>query len=404
MAVESDALNYPYIRVRSADWLKRTLLIFPHVVRMTPKAHAPADDPEILPFTYTQGARGKLLQSARLWDPEVKRAQKQLVVELDNIFAASPDSFLKRFQKQTMGREDLGATAGHLTVWEKRELRKASFQIHRHKLYDELVEYLRLKNLAWSAPEEMSDGPDYLEMNPRLGEAIMASLANACADNEGLQVITEFPDIHGRLLGVPRGGLLQASLQDKEFAPSGTSERQIAEFLVFRRCGSVQALTVDDIAALQEERAALASFRAKLEDLAATIPANIRSEAALTKRLEYALDEMFDAWRSDQAKSKVLSKFFGDGVLAEPERMIRNLAEAVFKPETAAAAAAGVTSGGGSHMLGLDSGLATAAGFAVAIFFRTASSAVRAREAARNSPYRYLSVLEKKGVVFSFSR
>jgi hypothetical protein len=36
MAVQVDALNYPYIRVRDLDWLKQTLLIFPHVARMTP--------------------------------------------------------------------------------------------------------------------------------------------------------------------------------------------------------------------------------------------------------------------------------------------------------------------------------------------------------------------------------
>jgi hypothetical protein len=32
----ADALNYPYIRIRDVDWLKRSLLVFPHIVRMTP--------------------------------------------------------------------------------------------------------------------------------------------------------------------------------------------------------------------------------------------------------------------------------------------------------------------------------------------------------------------------------
>jgi hypothetical protein len=40
MAAQLDALNCPYIRVRSIDWLKRTLLIFPHVVQMTPAIRA----------------------------------------------------------------------------------------------------------------------------------------------------------------------------------------------------------------------------------------------------------------------------------------------------------------------------------------------------------------------------
>ena len=71
MPADMDALNYPYIRVRSVDWLKRTLLIFPHVVRMTPAYHAPADDPEVANFLRMEGRRGPLLRSAQLWAPHV---------------------------------------------------------------------------------------------------------------------------------------------------------------------------------------------------------------------------------------------------------------------------------------------------------------------------------------------
>ena len=47
MAAQLDALNYPYIRVRSLDWLKRTLLIFPHVVRMTPEVRGRPKTPNL---------------------------------------------------------------------------------------------------------------------------------------------------------------------------------------------------------------------------------------------------------------------------------------------------------------------------------------------------------------------
>jgi hypothetical protein len=65
----ADALNYPYIRVRDVDWLKRTLLVFPHVVRMTPgfARGAPADDEWIAPFTYPRNDEEALSSGRRGW-------------------------------------------------------------------------------------------------------------------------------------------------------------------------------------------------------------------------------------------------------------------------------------------------------------------------------------------------
>src|SRR5215210_7177285 len=39
----SDALYYPYIHMRNEDWLKGTLLFFPHIVRMLPSTFTPKD-------------------------------------------------------------------------------------------------------------------------------------------------------------------------------------------------------------------------------------------------------------------------------------------------------------------------------------------------------------------------
>src|SRR5690242_6977387 len=82
MAAQLDALNYPYIRVRSLDWLKRTLLIFPHVVRMTPDVRAPAEDPEISAFSDIVSGRYPLLRAADLHSRHVHDAQLELIAEL----------------------------------------------------------------------------------------------------------------------------------------------------------------------------------------------------------------------------------------------------------------------------------------------------------------------------------
>ena len=71
---DADALNYPYIRVREVEWLKRTLLIFPHVVRMVPENDPPEDSPEIKEFCRLTGRRGPLLRPVDIYSAPVLAA------------------------------------------------------------------------------------------------------------------------------------------------------------------------------------------------------------------------------------------------------------------------------------------------------------------------------------------
>jgi len=266
MTADVDALNYPYIRVRSADWLKRTLLLFPHVVRMSPFENAPADDPDVREFTHHLGSRGPLLKSANLWAPHVEDAQHELIRQIDDLLTEKGDQFRQSLmQGRSRGMD--GQTAGDLTVWERRLLGdKASFQIHKRKVLGELERYLLREGLAWEPDSRVSDGPDYIELRPRLGEAIMACLATACAESEGLQVVTEFPNLHGRLIGTPREAILTAVFQKTKKRLRKDQSRVVAEFLVYRRC-NIAGLTASRIAALKSERDALAAFREKLESV-----------------------------------------------------------------------------------------------------------------------------------------
>jgi hypothetical protein len=65
-------------------------------------------------------------------------------------------------------------------------------------LLDGLTHFLTHEHPAWVP--DYAHGPDYLEMHPLLREAAMATLAMACAENEGFQVVTEFPGFHGKLI------------------------------------------------------------------------------------------------------------------------------------------------------------------------------------------------------------
>jgi hypothetical protein len=244
-------------------------------------------------------------------------------------------------------------------------------------------------------------------MNPRLGEAIMATLAQACAENEGLKVVTEFPKLHGKLIGVSRDAILEACLNETE--PSGqTSAQPIAEFLVYRRC-DVSELTAEKIAALKAERDALADFRNKIETFAATLPETIHSEKTLQERLDDTLDDIFKKWQSDQANlSNYARGLFGEGALKEPQRLIEKLFELALKPENRDTTGAMTGLGGltGAHIGGLSIGSATGAfaGFAVAVVFHAVGTWFELKRAAEKSPFRYLTKLEDQGVVFSVTR
>jgi hypothetical protein len=401
MPSDVDALNYPYIRVRSVDWLKRTLLVFPHVVRMTPASHAPADDPEVGEYCWTGGSRGPLLRPAKLWEPHVQEAQADLIRQLDKLRQARGSRFMDRFRQENTRGLGGGATGQALTVWERRL--SGQFQIHRYKILDDLATYLLNESLAWEPAASYSDGPDYLEMNPRLGEAVMATLAVACAENEGLRVVTEFPRLHGQLIGTPRDAILGACLEDSR-ASGETSGQQIAEFLVYRRC-DVSSLTAERIAALKRERDALADFREELEKLAGTLPPMIYSDASLQERLNDQINDIFVKWQRDQANlSSFARKIFGEGVLDEPDKLAQELAKSVANPEGAAAVAASA-SVAGAHLGGLTLNIAAgaAAGFVVAIVFRLIRVWGETKTAERESPFRYLTALQKHGVTFSFA-
>ncbi len=402
MPAEIDALNYPYIRVRSVDWLKRTLLIFPHVVRMTPFRDAPADDPEIAAFTDIVVREKPLLRAADLQSRHVYEALRELITELKSRLEVEGTAFLAGYSRDAARESGISSIGGELTVWERRLSPNATFQIHAYKLFEDLAGFLRDAGLAWQPDSAFADGPDYLEMHPQLGEAVMATLATTCAENEGLEVVTEFPELHGKLLGGPREKILSACLDGMK-SSGRTSERQIAEFFVYRHC-DVEMLSAENIVALKKERDALADFRGKLEDLARTLPPVIYGEKHLAARIESLLEDMFEEWRKDQKNlSPVARRFFGEGMSSEIRKAAEKMVEAALKPEigptVAAGAAAGGLTGSFGHVL-----TGVGAGFAVAVVFREYESWRQTRDAAEKSPLRYLTRLQDQGVAFSFTR
>jgi hypothetical protein len=212
----------------------------------------------------------------------------------------------------------------------------------------------------------------------------MATLAAACAENEGLRLVTEFPSLHGRLLGAPRDKILTACLEGAK-SSGQTSGQKIAEFIIYRHC-NVDMLSAEGIVALKNERDALVDFRAKLETLAKTLPPIIHSEKHLHEYIEDLLGDLFKEWRKDQKNlSPVARRFFGKGMSSEIRRVSEKMVEGVFE-------------GSVGHILTV-----VGAGFAIALVFRAYDSWRETRNAAKESPLRYLTKLQDQGVLFSFA-
>jgi hypothetical protein len=391
MATDSDALNYPYIRVRDVNWLKRTLLLFPHVVRITPEVDAPRDEPEVAEFARLKGRRGPLLRRARLQTDFVHRAQEELIRTIQQQIELNPDIFLSTYGQHGTLRESSALIREAQSLWDDRTLGRP-FQLHGSKLLESLQSFLRTNSLAWE-PED-PHGQGYVEMHPRLGEAVMATLAFACAENEGLQLVTEFPGIYGRTIRLPKKNLLTSCLSPPPINEPGAAPDAaefVAEFIVYQRCNPSK-LKPERLQALNQEWQPVADFREAVEKVAKSIPPGIRDQQTLKSYLNDAADRVFTQWQRDQANlSAYARELFGEGLLSEPGKALSKVAEKVFG-ETATGA-----------LVAPDMLLGAAAGCAVGLVFHAVNSYRNVSRKEQESPLRYLTMLQDEGVGFVVS-
>lgn len=379
MTADIDALNYPYIHIRSVDWLKRTLLVFPHVVRMVPEHFETFDVPEIKEFCRTEGRRGPLLRTANIFARPIIDAQTKLIKEIERDLKKDSKNFLKKFGKQAANRVRNEGDQG--------------FQIHARKVTGHLGDFLFESELAWHADRGHNHGWGYIELHPQIGEAVIATLAFACAENEGLQIVTEFPELHGRVIGQTEKSVFRACLDGSSRIDEDTDEQAI-QFLVYRRCDP-NKLSAERLAALNQEWEALASFRDALQKAATRIPRQIKDKTIREKYLNDVVSDIYKKWEADRANlSNYVAELFGDGVLSQPGKLLEKVAEKALTPMTA---------GGGAGILGsLTLGALTgaAAGFAVGLVTYAATGWTKLERKERESSFRYLTMLERSGVSF----
>ena len=135
--IPKDGLYYPYINVRNVNWLKATLLCFPHVLRMVPQGYIRNEPSEMREFAEILGTSNRpLLQAVNVREPQYEPVQHQFLNRLRSDFEQDPDFFIREFSPD-LASESPGDNQDWLVP------------IHEGKFYYMLKNFLLEKGLAW---------------------------------------------------------------------------------------------------------------------------------------------------------------------------------------------------------------------------------------------------------------
>lgn len=374
MAGHLGALSYPYVAIEDAAWLKRTLLLFPYVTRMVPSWGPDLPD-EINRFTRSFRGAKPLLRRAELQDPMVEDAQSRLLAELARRLDANRGAFLRRF-----GRE-ASLTAG-------------ATRIYPAKLIYALTDFLFRHDLAWH-PEEEQTYPVF-QVNARLGEAIMATIGQAVALNEGLRMVTEFPELHGKAIRSTPDRIFADFLDERPPKPRRVEVDALADVIIYQRC-RVDHLSAEDIAEIAIERRVYAAFREALASEIKALPTRIGSPKVFAEAMNEAANDIFRSWDQDRSNFSPLAKrAFGE---AKSDALLAGLGKVIEKLVEPTATGA-ITFAGAVHA-GVQVLPAAGASAAIALV-HGGYKAYRATRAARaEGPWKYLTILEQHGVGFT---
>jgi hypothetical protein len=254
--------------------------------------------------------------------------------------------------------------------------------------------------LAWRPADP--HGTAYIEMDPRLGGAVMTTLALACAQNEGLEIVTEFPDVHGRAIAAGSRNVFDDLIDAEDEVPERINgeagARRLAEVIVYQR-SDVSQLGADDMIALREERAVFARFRRALEKEAKNLPPMVGDGRRLQEHLDDVVNDIFRRWRSDRANfGRLARSVFGGDAIREPSKFLEKVVEKAVGLGGPAVAGAWIGELNAHTLVGASGGLL------IGIATHTLSAWQSLRRIEADSPWRYLTTLEEGGVVFRMVR
>jgi hypothetical protein len=394
---DRDALYYPYINIRDMDWLQGTLLCFPHVFRMVPSGYRIKDEPVARRFRELRGSQGRpLLDEAWIEQGPAFAAEDLFLRRLN---ADYPKSGLKLHEKFSLvqARRDC-------------EGREDDFQVYREKFNSSLLRFLETKGLAW-APRKPDRANKWVAMHPVMGQAFMSTIAAAIAKGDGLDVVTHSGPVHAALAHRDEEAIYkQLVLGDELYqAPKkSTVTNEIIELVVMTRF-KLDQVSPKDIAKMSRDREGLYALRTELQDMAGRIPTMTNRK----RRDEYLQDSANDVilnWRKDKKNmSKFAREFFGGGMGGNAAKFLGKVAPSVLSGGAFGTAGGAAASGGTAAAATVIGGLTVpaligaGAGLAVGVIIHGVSTAIKVKKQSAQSPYRFLSKIEKAGAVLMVS-
>ena len=379
------ALYYPYVHLRDLDWLKGTLLLFERVHRLVPGSGAqPGDDEALKPFISDTEGR-PLVTGANLFSPRATSAQLHLAQRLEQ------DLHNPAFAEQYGLAETLA----------QRNQAGYGFQVRLDKL-DTSLKSVLAKGLAWrpSIPEPYDPGSDqYAQMHPSVGEAVMATLALAVAQTDGLDIVGDARSgpLHPSLLRHEADKIYDAWLHPGLMSPPehATGEQVFEVFIRMR--GNVQNLTAEQLRHLGADREPIQRLRARLAEVAKAKTVAQDQGPGQAKELQALVADIWKEWQADALNAKHFwRKFCGDDIFKPAQTLVEKSVEKAmhFTPGAAVGLGAGAAAG---HSL--TAYCAIAATFGIGIVVHALKSYRDMSRIAAGSPYAYLTVLEDAGLL-----
>ncbi|TBF24864.1 MULTISPECIES: hypothetical protein [Rhizobium] len=370
-------LYYPYIRIRNLNWLKGTLLIYPNVYRMVPDDFSPWDDRDgTLEFAQTSRGGEALLARAEIGSPRSVDAQSILAEKLKKDI--EDPEFCRRYNQTTARQLQLHDGYG--------------VQLHKYKISKDIRGILESAQLSWKPHKYEPDDPTgdlYIEVHEHIGEAIMSTIAIACADYHGANVVAEprAEKLHRCLVEKKLDEIYDAWLHPKRQlqAPAQQTGESAFEFMIEFSC-DLSALRACDIVELGDDREAIKALLEYLNKQVSEISMDSRPQ--LERSMKDAISGALNQWESDRKLlSNVGKKLLGAGSIKPGADFFKKIYEKASAPAMA---------GGGAIIGGLTSAgiMGALGGIAIGVV----PTVLAVREKQKTSPLRYLTAMTRAGI------
>lgn len=269
------ALYYPYIHIRSEEWLKATLLCMPTVRRIVPETYTPEDNPAIIPYTTIKGPYGELLQSVPAYSHAAIEAQDRLLQKLRENAA----TIKKKYSRTQAPVVD-------------------EYWIHVEKFSYKLLEYLERKDLAWQSADPHGFGHRrWYALHPTLGKAIMTTLGLSIAREQNFDIVTADGPYHEALLATDERDMFEKLIGSSN-EPTSTSNvqtrRSLGQLVICIAGVNYKALRPERIPELQASRH-FQNFQDALRVGASTIDSKA-DQSECDRQLKREAEKIVTAW------------------------------------------------------------------------------------------------------------